>query len=440
MDLNEALFWRYLAYGREDDSWDYKSDFSLASKREVAEFAKDVIAFANSGGGVMLFGVDESSMTAVGVSDRVDQAAIGDVLEKRIGINIEVQLFYFQSSANLTLGLAWIPASKEVIIASRDLHGEDGKPIVQDGVIYCRRNTRSVRATSQDVRTILSRISTNQSTSAASARNELSAVQSIFRASLGAAPNIYDIITDRYEPTAQAIGAKLWEIWKFGSKYSKFEFAALLQIPPEQFDDYVEGRYSLTLGQIIAVTKMFNLRADYFFHASYNLRLPLWEEEVVRTALLHRVRPRCRAEHINPGPVYGNVLYEFAKTICEFHETIYPDSRARRLGWDVDTTIALPPEFVDKLSLQYYKVLEQYPTRFAQEDGLPHEQVLRTWFHTDSKYIARLIVEGIELIGFDRHSRVRVKYRFMEDLRRQRVRPAGYDSKNLVMTTGKGPH
>lgn len=358
MDLNEALFWRYLAYGREDDSWDYKSDFSLASKREVAEFAKDVMAFANSGGGVMLFGIDESSMTAVGVSGRVDQAAVGDVLEKRIGITIDLQLFYFQTPAGITLGLAWIPASKEVIIASRDLHGEDGKAIVQDGVIYCRRSTRSVRATSQDVRAILSRISTNQSPSAASARNELSAVQSILRASPRTAPDIYDVITDRYEPTAQAMGAKLWELWKFGSKYSKFEFAALLQIPPDEFDDYVEGRLSLTLGQIIAVTKMFNLRTDYFFHATYNLRFPLWEEEVVRTALLHRVRPRCRAEHINPGPVYGNVFYDFAKAICEFHETIYPDSRARRLGRDVDTTTTLSPEYVDKLSLQYYKILD----------------------------------------------------------------------------------
>ena len=433
MELSEALFWRHLEYGREDDSWDYKADFSLSSKKQVAEFAKDVMAFANFGGGVMLFGIDEKTMSPVGVKEKVDQAALGDVMEKRLGINIDVQLFYFQGSG-ITLGLARIPASTEVIVASRDLHGENGKVVVQDGTIYYRRNTRSVRATSNNVRAILTRLSKSKSSSNVKVKNELSAIQSLHQSPSITPSDIYEVVADRYEPTAQAMGAKLWELWKFGSTYSKFEFAALLQIPPDQFDDYLEGKRSLTLGQVIASTKMFDLRTDYFFHASYNMRLPIWEEEIVRSALIHRIRPRSYADGIKPGSVYGSVLSKFAGAICEFHEAMYPANEPR-ISWIDEEVVSLPSKLVKDLSLQYYKILEQYPTQSDRGRELPQEQILKVWFHESGDYIARLIVEGIESISFDKNKRVRVKYRFMEDLRKQRVRFARYDSKNLVMTT-----
>lgn len=67
---------------RESDLLDFKSSLWLATRgvrlawTEEQEFAKDVAAFANHRGGLLLVGVDESGGTATGVN-RISAAVVG---------------------------------------------------------------------------------------------------------------------------------------------------------------------------------------------------------------------------------------------------------------------------------------------------------------------------------------------------------------------------
>ena len=155
MEASEQLFWKYHRYQREDDGWDYKANLSLTTKREVAEIAKDILAFSNYGGGVILLGIDDKSHKLVGVQSEVDPANLGDTLEKRLGLNLPTRIGYFNYKRNrmiTRLGVMYVPPSDDVLVPARDLHSEDGELIVQEGSIYYRRNTRSVRASTENIR------------------------------------------------------------------------------------------------------------------------------------------------------------------------------------------------------------------------------------------------------------------------------------------------
>lgn len=49
---------------RESKALDFKSEFDTASAPEWSEIIKDIVAFANSGGGVLVFGVNNDGSSA----------------------------------------------------------------------------------------------------------------------------------------------------------------------------------------------------------------------------------------------------------------------------------------------------------------------------------------------------------------------------------------
>lgn len=170
MSVSKEQFWQLYQHQREDDGWDYKQNLSVSTNSERAEFAKDVLAFSNYGGGFLLLGLEKETYDLEGVDNRVDPATLGSMLEKRIGIHIDIKLLYFnhlkRDSSLVRLGILYIPPSNKILVSQRDLHGSkpNSPPIVQEGAIYYRRNTESIRASTDNIETILKRTNSSRET------------------------------------------------------------------------------------------------------------------------------------------------------------------------------------------------------------------------------------------------------------------------------------
>ena len=83
----------------EDRHWDYKEKLSLADPYAVSEFAKDVLAFRNTDGGVIIVGVtDNYAAPGVPSSTILDKKLLRDKLEKYCGRSIDI----FQESIELS--------------------------------------------------------------------------------------------------------------------------------------------------------------------------------------------------------------------------------------------------------------------------------------------------------------------------------------------------
>jgi hypothetical protein len=85
----------------EDRHWDYKEKLSLADSYAIAEFARDVLAFHNTDGGVIIVGVTDN-YAAHGVSSNsiLDKKQLKDKLVRFCGTAVDI----FQDSIELPSG------------------------------------------------------------------------------------------------------------------------------------------------------------------------------------------------------------------------------------------------------------------------------------------------------------------------------------------------
>ena len=441
MKLSEDVFWKYYNYNREDDKWDYKEKINISTKTEFANFAKDLLSFSNYGGGYLLLGIRDKDHALVGIDKELDPANIGEKIEKRIGFNISIKLFYFEYTLDrnkIKLGILFIPPSDKVLIFKKDFHDSDSQLLIQEGSIYYRRNTRSVKANSEDIENIINRIYFKKSNNEISIRNEPSLLLSLKGDESSKKMRPIDVLFARFEPNAVEFGEKLKELWGFDSSYSKFEFAKLINIPIEKIDDYFDGKELLELYQLIQITKIFNLENDFFFRPTYNMRFPYWSEDIVKFCILSLVTPKSNIPLINNnGRFYGHVFYDYATQIEEFYELLFVDD-SQNNNLFKNNQEHIPEKLKSDLCRQYYKILEQYPSQiYGDRSLLVGEKILEYWFFVDGEYIARLIVEGIENIDIRDPERPIIIYKFNEDLKQKKVRFQSYDEKNLKMSSQK---
>ncbi len=136
---------------------DYKEVFSISDTKSKIEFAKDMLAFANSKGGYIIFGVN-NSFEWVGLDDRsdsdTDEANISNILDNYIDGHLEFitntieieGLFFF---------IVYIFSTKDITPFKKD--GQYNKTswkqtksknitVFKKGDIYCRRGSRSIKA------------------------------------------------------------------------------------------------------------------------------------------------------------------------------------------------------------------------------------------------------------------------------------------------------
>lgn len=163
MVVDDALL---LALGRtsETDDVDFKSTFDPLANRDWLELIKDIAAFANSGGGYILVGLnDDGTPSGADVSGllSVDLADVANRLHKYFGQHFSgVELIETQKESAEICAIR-IPSTRIPIVFTRvgevELPEGKKKTIFALGTVYFRHGTKSEPGTTDDLRHFLER-------------------------------------------------------------------------------------------------------------------------------------------------------------------------------------------------------------------------------------------------------------------------------------------
>lgn len=131
-------------YGREADLWDYKEGLpSLRpdNERAWASVAAHVAAFHNHLGGVLVFGIDDKTLSFVGTRDPVDAKRFNDKIRRYLGDKVWVEFSReFIQADQRYLGIAVVPVRGVVPLRFRgDAPPEaDGSRLFSNGDLAVR--------------------------------------------------------------------------------------------------------------------------------------------------------------------------------------------------------------------------------------------------------------------------------------------------------------
>jgi predicted HTH transcriptional regulator len=87
-------FFELVGYGTENNKWDYKRDIHISPNIAFANLLKDILAFANSGGGWLVLGVDDDCSIS-GVEKKIDPTSLGQKIISTTGEQIVFDLNYY---------------------------------------------------------------------------------------------------------------------------------------------------------------------------------------------------------------------------------------------------------------------------------------------------------------------------------------------------------
>ncbi len=149
---------------RERKNLDFKEAFDPTSAQDWCEIIKDIIAFANSGGGFIIVGLDnagEPSGNDVSEVLKIDLAVISDKLRKYTNtdfcdVEIVEKLKQSQRVAIFDIGESSVP----IVFTSPGTYGiENGKQTTAfgRGTIYFRHGAKSEPGTTDDIRNAIDR-------------------------------------------------------------------------------------------------------------------------------------------------------------------------------------------------------------------------------------------------------------------------------------------
>jgi hypothetical protein len=139
---------------------DFKETLDVAQCRDRVEFAKDVLAMANSGGGDIVVGVEDTTRRRVGISQEVsaalrDAKSVNDKLKKYCGGFIRVLVAQHEipdpAKGRVRLALIRVPRAPRPVPAQDDgvfpdpSNPKKQKWIFRRGDIYVRKGDESVK-------------------------------------------------------------------------------------------------------------------------------------------------------------------------------------------------------------------------------------------------------------------------------------------------------
>ena len=160
-----ALF--LIDYKEEDDRVDYKLSFDPKDEKHWLEVTKDISAFANTFGGYLIFGVDDTSREVIGLENKLAEV-LEDVnnIQQKLNRHLEphvasVRSKKFRISGKLVV-LLHIPQSSCIThIISKDgkfrhLSGTQ-KTVLRKGTFYVRRSAGNHLGDSRDLDSLIER-------------------------------------------------------------------------------------------------------------------------------------------------------------------------------------------------------------------------------------------------------------------------------------------
>lgn len=148
----------------ESTAIDFKAKLDVYNKGEWLEVIKDLVAMANSGGGVILFGVDDSAVaTGANVQPILDFDAsrIGDKLRKYTGIPFGGFTLHSAQRGAFQIAAIQVCASQTPVAFTADgqytnEHGQE-RFAFRQGSVYFRHGAKSEPGTTEDLRAFVER-------------------------------------------------------------------------------------------------------------------------------------------------------------------------------------------------------------------------------------------------------------------------------------------
>lgn len=134
---------------RERSDLEFKGD---ATPNSIVKCVKTIAAFANCGGGHIVFGVGDRPRIICGCSEFPDEARIQDLLRNHLYPTPDVEVVE-ESIAGFSLFVLIVrPLSKPPVIAIKDLQTSEGRnrTVLSQGVVYYRRSGQSRPATGEE--------------------------------------------------------------------------------------------------------------------------------------------------------------------------------------------------------------------------------------------------------------------------------------------------
>lgn len=145
-------------------SVEYKASFDTDAAAEWLEIIKDVIALANSGGGVIIFGVDDSGQTNdfdCTALDNLDPADLTNKAYKYTGQQFtSFKLIKFEKDSKRLFAMLIDAVAVPVVFSkpgTYDIGGGKQKTAFSGGTIYFRHGAKSEPGNSDDLRWFLER-------------------------------------------------------------------------------------------------------------------------------------------------------------------------------------------------------------------------------------------------------------------------------------------
>jgi predicted HTH transcriptional regulator len=155
---------RALAAKRESKHIEFKQGFDTAAAADWCEIIKDLAAIANSGGGAILFGVDnkgEAIGNDVSTIARLDPAQVTDKLHSYTGCHFSAfELVEAKKGRKSVAVLRLGPASIPLIFTKPGTYAIDDrkqKTAFGAGTLYFRHGAKSEPATTPDLADVLER-------------------------------------------------------------------------------------------------------------------------------------------------------------------------------------------------------------------------------------------------------------------------------------------
>lgn len=149
---------------RESKHVEFKQGFEPNSARAWCELVKDLVAIANSGGGIIVFGLDnfgEPTGEPVEAITSIDPAEIGNKILKYTGlVDFEFEIRPLEKKRSKLVAFLVHPVSVPLVFekpGTYDIGGGEQRNAFSVGTVYFRHGAKSEPGTSDDIRRIIER-------------------------------------------------------------------------------------------------------------------------------------------------------------------------------------------------------------------------------------------------------------------------------------------
>ncbi len=156
--MKDGLVAKALAAKRESRQIEFKEGFDVASKQDWCEVIKDVIAIANSGGGVILFGANSRGVPTGGdltTLAAVDPATIADRIHPYTeSHSTEVEVLQVDKEGHALLGWLIKPSSIPIVFSQPGTSPAEGgkqRTAFGRGTVYFRHGAKSEPGATEDI-------------------------------------------------------------------------------------------------------------------------------------------------------------------------------------------------------------------------------------------------------------------------------------------------